>query len=89
MSGSDFIRRKSNMKKRVIGLILMAGAFLVSGAGAEVSAVSEDALLDTRMLSSIVVIENQDLDTRSYSVDVSAVAPLNTRKIIGTLIILQ
>ncbi|MDA3925640.1 MAG: hypothetical protein PF904_13155 [Kiritimatiellae bacterium] len=77
------------MKKRVICFILIVGAFLVSGAGAEVSAVSDDALLDTRMLSSVVVIENQDLDTRSYTVDLSDGAPLNTQKIIGSLIIIQ
>jgi hypothetical protein len=77
------------MKNRMLCLIVLAGLILVIRAGAEVSAVSDEALLDTRMLSRVAVIDDQDLDTRSYSVDLSDDAPLNTRKIIGTLIVIQ
>jgi len=78
------------MKITFFCIVLMAGMFLMSVAAfAEVSAASDDASLDTRMLSSILEMEDQDLDTRTHTTDLSVFVPLNTRKIIGTLLILK
>ncbi|HRR35018.1 MAG TPA: hypothetical protein P5026_13020 [Kiritimatiellia bacterium] len=68
---------------------LAAGALLAGLAGAEVSAVSSDSPLDTRSLSIVTDVEEQDLDTRSYTTDWSAARRLNTKKIIGTAILIR
>jgi hypothetical protein len=65
-------------------------AVLLAGlAGAEVSAVSSDAPLDTRSLSIVTDVEEQDLDTRSFTTDWSAARRLNTKKIVGTTIVVR
>ena len=53
--------------------VLVIGALLAGLAwGAEpVTAVSENAELDTRSISTVMVAENQNLDTRSYTVSFS------------------
>jgi hypothetical protein len=68
---------------------LAAGALLALGAGAAVSAVSEDAPLDTRSLSAVAAAEDEQLDTRSFTVDWSAARRLNTKKIVGTMILVM
>lgn len=61
--------------KTVNGMMaaLAAGALLAGLAGAEVSAVSSEALLDTR----------------SFTTDWSAAQRLNTKKIVGTMIVVR
>jgi len=54
-----------------------------------VSAVSSDAPLDTRSLSIVTDVEEQDLDTRSFTTDWSAAQRLNTKKIVGTTIVVR
>lgn len=68
---------------------LAAGALLAGLAGAEVSAVSSDAPLDTRSLSIVTDAEERDLDTRSFTTDWSAAQRLNTKKIVGTTIVVR
>ena len=77
--------------KRTSGMMaaLAAGALLAGLAGAEVSAVSSDAPLDTRSLSIVTDVEEQDLDTRSFTTDWSAAQRLNTKKIVGTTIVVR
>ena len=68
---------------------LAAGALLAGLAGAEVSAVSSEALLDTRSISAVTDVEDQELDTRSFTTDWSAAQRLNTKKIVGTTIVVR
>ena len=67
---------------------LAAGALLAGLAGAEVTAVSDAAALDTRSLSIVTDVEEQDLDTRSFTTDWSAAQRLNTKKV-GTAIVVR
>ncbi len=68
---------------------LAAGALLAGLAGAEVTAVSDAAALDTRSLSRVTDVEEQELDTRSHTTDWSAARRLNTKKIVGTAIVVR
>jgi len=69
----------------VCGLVLLA----VGWAMAEVSAVSDEGVLDTRRISSVTVPEVQSMDIRTYTVDWSESGSLNTREIVGTVIRLR
>ena len=81
--------------KTVNGMMaaLAAGALLAGLAGAEVSAevsaVSSEAPLDTRSISAVADAEERDLDTRSFTTDWSAARRLNTKKIVGTTIVVR
>ncbi len=68
---------------------LAAGALLAGLAGAEVTAVSDAAALDTRSISAVADAEERDLDTRSFTTDWSAARKLNTKKIVGTTIVVR
>ena len=68
---------------------LAAGALLAGLAGAEVTAVSDAAALDTRSLSIVTDAEERNLDTRSFTTDWSAAQRLNTKKIVGTMIVVR
>ena len=64
-------------------------ALLAIGAGAEVTAVSAEVALNTRSLSSLAAAEDQNLDTRSFTEDLSDQYWLDTRKIIETIIVIR
>ena len=68
---------------------LAAAALLALGAGAEVTALSDTAALDTRSLSAVADVDAQELDTRSFTVDWSASRRLNTKRILGTMMLLR
>jgi len=74
--------------KTVNGMMaaLAAGALL---AGAEVTAVSDAAAVDTRSLSAVADVDDQDLDTRSFTVDWSLPHRLNTKRILGTMLLMR
>ncbi len=50
---------------------------------------SAETPLDTRSLSQAVVVADQDLDSRSYATDWSEERTLNTKEIVGTLLLLR
>ncbi len=51
---------------------------------------SESAVtVDTRSLSQVATADDNALDTRSYTVDWSEARKLNTKKIIGTMVIMR
>ena len=77
------------MRMNVMMVAFTAVELLAGLAGAEVSAVSSEALLDTRSLSRVTDVEEQDLDTRSFTTDWSAARRLNTKKIVGTTIVVR
>ena len=77
------------MRMNVMMVAFTALELLAGLAGAEVSAVSSDAPLDTRSLSIVTDVEEQDLDTRSFTTDWSAAQRLNTKKIVGTTIVVR
>ena len=65
-------------------------AVLLAGlAGAEVTAVSDAAAVDTRSLSAVADVDDQDLDTRSFTVDWSLPHRLNTKRILGTMLLMR
>ena len=67
----------------------MALALLASGAGAEATALSDETSLDTRSLSAVASAEDAAADTRTHTVDWSAARKLNTKKILGTALLLR
>ena len=71
--------------------LLAAGTLLATGVGATVTnvAFSAEMPLDTRSLSQAVVFEDKNLDSRSYTIDWSEESILNTKKIVGTLLLLR
>jgi hypothetical protein len=78
------------MRKNVIMTAALAAGLLLAGwAVAQVSAVSEDAALDTRSFSSAAAIENAAADTRTHTKEWSIARKLNTKKIIGTTIMVR
>ena len=62
---------------------------LAAGVGAEATALSEETSLDTRSLSAVASVEDAAADTRTHTVDWSAARKLNTKKIIGTMILMR
>ncbi|MDD4623152.1 MAG: hypothetical protein PHG71_07940 [Kiritimatiellae bacterium] len=77
------------MTKTNVAMLWMALALLASGAGAEATALSGDASLDTRSLSAVASVEDSSADTRTHTVDWSDARKLNTKKIIGTMILVR
>ncbi|MDD3538302.1 MAG: hypothetical protein PHH65_08585, partial [Eubacteriales bacterium] len=72
------------------GMMLgMALALLASGAGAEATALSGETLLDTHSISAIAAAEDQAADTRTHTVDWSDARKLNTKKIVGTMLLMR
>ena len=63
-----------------------AGLLLAGWAGAQVSAVSEETALNTRSLSAVAAVEDEEMDTRTHTEDWSSARKLNTKKIRGTMI---
>lgn len=68
---------------------LAAGVLLAGLAGAQVSAVSTETALNTRSLSAVAAAEDQATDTRSFTIDWSEQRKLNTKKIVGTTIMVR
>jgi len=77
------------MRMNVMMVAFTAVELLAGLAGAEVSAVSSEAPLDTRSISAVADAEERDLDTRSFTTDWSAAQRLNTKKIVGTTIVVR
>jgi hypothetical protein len=77
------------MRTKTLFFALAAGTLLAGLAGAQVSAVSDDAPLDTRSLSVTAAEAEQILDTRTHTVDWSEARTLNTKKIVGTMILVR
>jgi len=78
------------MRMNMMTVALAAAGLLLAGwAGAQVSDVSENVALDTRSHSAVANVTDQDLDTRTYTEEWSAARKLNTKKIIGTLILMR
>ena len=77
--------------KRTSGMMaaLAAGTLLAGLADAEVTAVSDAAAVDTRSLSAVADVDDQDLDTRSFTVDWSLPHRLNTKRILGTMLLMR
>ncbi len=78
------------MRQMTVMAAFAAAALLAGLAGADPEAVLSDAApLDTRSLSRVTDVEEQDLDTRSFTTDWSAARRLNTKKIVGTTIVVR
>ena len=76
--------------KKTQGMILgMALALMAPAVNAEMSAVSADTPLDTRSLSAVTNLADEEMDTRTHTVDWSAAGRLNTKKIVGTMILMR
>ena len=72
------------------GMMLAVAAALLAGlAGAEVIAYSDAVPLDTRSISAGTDAEDQTLNSRSFDVDWSDARKLDTRKIVGTMILMR
>lgn len=73
-------------------IVVAAVALLVGWAGADGpwwSVSVEDAQLDTRTISAVAAAEDKGVDTRTYTVDWSAGRSLNTKKIVGSMLLLR
>jgi hypothetical protein len=76
-------------KKRAAAL---AAAALLAGPGsaeAPSTAVSEEAVVDTRTLCAAVLAEEAGLDSRSFTVDLSDAIRLNTKKVVGMSLLVK
>ena len=74
--------------------VLFSGASAVVGllayqAAAEVSSVSAEAAVDTRLTSKVASVDQSVVDSRSYTVNWSLPRHLNTKKTGGTLVLLK
>lgn len=71
--------------------MLAAAVLLASSAGAvdPVSDVSEATAVDTRTMSRVLDVDDKPLDSRSYTIDWSIAGTLNTKKIIGTTLLIR
>jgi hypothetical protein len=70
----------------------LAAAALAAGRGLAVApstAVSEEAVVDTRTRCAAFLEEDAGLDSRSFTVDLSDGIRLNTKKIVGTMIMVR
>lgn len=68
----------------------LAAVTLQAGfATAQSAGYSDDAVVDTRSLSRVAAAEDDALDTRSYATDWSAPLKLDTRKPLGTMLLLK
>ena len=86
----SFENERNQTMKKTQGMILgMALALLASGAGAEATALSGEASLDTRSISAVVSTEDAPVDTRTHTVDWSDAGKLNTKKIVGTMLLMR
>jgi hypothetical protein len=84
------MERKQKMKTtNGMLLVLAVAALLASDTGAAVTAVSDDATLDTRSLSTAADEMDQGLDSRSFTVEWSEAHKLNTKKIVGTMVLVR
>lgn len=70
-------------------LVLAVAALLAPDTGAEVTAVSDDATLDTRSLSAVADATDKTLDARSFTMEWSEARKLNTKKIVGTMVLVR
>ena len=68
-------------------ILLAAGMLLAGTICAEVTGASAITSLDTRSLTQAAVVEDKNLDSRSYTIDWSQAGRLNTKKIVGTLLL--
>lgn len=67
-------------------ITLAAVTLLAAGGGAETVAYSSEIAVDTRSLSQVVAVDNNPLDSRSYTADWSVAGRLNTKRIMGTMV---
>ncbi len=77
------------MKTNITTIIASAVVLSTLRVGAEVWATSAEVSLDTRSISAIAAEEDQNLDTRSFTEDWSAPRTLNTKKIVGTVLLIR
>lgn len=77
------------MSTKGMTIAFAAAAMLAGLAGAQVSAVSTETALNTRSLSAVAAAEDQATDTRSFTIDWSEQRKLNTKKIVGTTIMVR
>jgi hypothetical protein len=78
--------------KRSMEWAALAAAALLAGLAWAVdpaSAVSGEAALDTRTLCAAVLADDTELDSRSFTVDLSDGIGLNTKRIVGTAILVR
>ena len=68
---------------------LSAGVLGATGVDAVVTAESNDTALDTRSQSQVPAAEYSAFDTRSYTSDWSVVGKLDTRKWVGSVMLLR
>jgi hypothetical protein len=83
------MKKRNGMTRALAAGLAVAGLAGVGLAGAPVSAVSAATPLDTRARSAVADAENRGLDTRSFTEAWSAERALNTKKFVGTMILLR
>jgi hypothetical protein len=81
------------MRTTLIGAAALAAAALLTAPGLagdySTTAVSGEAVMDTRTRCAAFLAEDEALDSRSFTVDLSDDIRLNTKKIAGTMIMFK
>ncbi|MFA7174265.1 MAG: hypothetical protein WC340_12815 [Kiritimatiellia bacterium] len=76
------------MNKNTVTLVA-ALLLAVSSGVADVVVYSVGTAVDTRTQSRIAAQEDKPVDSRSYTIDWSIAGTLNTKKIIGTILVIR
>ena len=75
------------------GTSMLAATLLLlavsSGAADVFVGYSSEVDLDTRTMSRVLDVDAKPLDSRSYTIDWSIAGTLNTKKIIGTILLIR
>jgi hypothetical protein len=80
------------MRKTMVCAAALAAAVLVAGVGvadAPAAAVSNEAAVDTRTRCAALLAEDAGLDSRGFTAELSDGIRLNTKKIVGTMIMVR
>lgn len=84
MKTMKWISKGTNMLAAAVMLLAVS-----AGALEPVSALSGAAAVDTRTMSRVLDVDDKPLDSRSYTIDWSIAGTLNTKKIIGTILLIR
>ena len=91
LAGTLALQERGNveMRTKTVFYALAAVTLLAAGGGAETVGYSVETALDTRSLSQATAVEDKALDSRSYTANWSAAGKLNTKRIMGTMIVVH
>ncbi len=89
MKTMKWMNKKTSMLAAAVMLLAVSSGAEVTTDGTNSWNWSVNIDLDTRTMSQVVDVDDKPLDSRSYTIDWSVEGSLNTKRIIGTLILIR